>query len=133
MAAHAQSIPFGAVPVAAHVEPDENGAARYVARTLADVVRDRQLTPRAEHVPQFRILAIVDEPPALRRRAFAANPFCCQCDERLDSPDAGGIVPTDEGPRLAHRDSCYAAAMNRHQPELALRAALGKFARKVSA
>ena len=101
------------------METDENGEARLVAR-------DAQ--PKRA-VPPLRILATFEDDPTLRRFAYRLSPNCVYCGKRLDGPDAGGVVPAEEGARLAHRDQCFASAMLELRPELAVRAAIGKLSR----
>lgn len=104
-----------------HVETDESGEPRVVSIDAPPA--------RAAHMPRLRVLATVTSTPVLRRAAFRANPFCAECDERLASDDLGAVVPTDEGPRIAHLHECFAAAMLRHQPHLCISAAVGRVAR----
>lgn len=100
------STPLHSLPMVAAVgEVDENGNPRVVARGA--VIRrgrgDMFAYQRATRVPRLRILAVVDETAGLRQNVFAANPFCCRCDTRLTTADAGGVVTTVDGLRLACR------------------------------
>lgn len=87
-------------------EPDENGDGRYLVETAS------------ERVPRLRVLARLDETPAVRRAAFRASPNCVTCDRQLPDPETGRYVPTADGPRLACRGDCFATAMVRHADEI---------------
>jgi hypothetical protein len=114
--------------VAAVPEVDENGNPRVVTRgaVLRRVKGDLFAYQRATTMPRLRILAVVDETVGLRLHAFKANPYCCRCDARLVSVDAGAVVTTADGLRLACRETCFAEAVLEHQPDRAIVAALGR-------
>ena len=120
---------FPGAAVFTHTETDENGEERVIVMRAAP----SDVTPApARHVPALRVIARVDETPAVRAKVWRHNPYCCECDARIITASAGAVVPTEEGPRLACRDTCFAPAMQRHQPSLSVGVVLGKIARRSS-
>jgi hypothetical protein len=80
-------------------ETDENGEARVVVETPE------------QRVPRLRVLARFGESPYTRRAAFRRSKLCVTCGATLLAPDAGHVVPTSNGDRLACAGNCFAAAM----------------------
>jgi hypothetical protein len=108
-----------------YAETDESGDPRLVGAAPGQL-------PRRQHLPRLRVIAVLGETPLDRAHAFAHNPSCVHCGQPLESADASGIVPTEQGPRLAHRNACFVQAMLTHNPHLALRAALDRAAADAS-
>ena len=120
------------VAIFAHVETDDEGEPRLVTSTaqFSGQATTKHALPRAAHVPRLRVVTVIDEMPHIRRAIFRQNPFCIECDDRIATADEGGVIPTDEGPRLAHRADCFARAIAKHQPHLAFSAAVGRASRR---
>lgn len=114
--------------IAAVGEVDENGNPRVVAQgaALRRVKGDAFAYQRATRIPKLRVIAVVDETRGMRINVFKANAFCVQCDSRLSNADAGGVVTTADGLRLACRETCFADAVFAHQPDRAIAIALGR-------
>lgn len=89
------------------IEADESGETRVIAYP-------RPSAAAVAALPRFQS----------RSRAWAANPHCIECGERISDPrDAGALYDVTTPLRLAHKRrpgargaSCYAAALVRLDP-----------------
>lgn len=56
--------------------------------------------------------------PRARDRAWEANPHCVECNKRIPRTRDAGLLPTDEGPRVACKRPCFIRAVARINPTL---------------